>query len=301
LYNFTFENPYFFLLLFLILCIYKCPLKIKQIIFPHTKLFQQLPSYLDKSKLLYSFIFALLVTALASPISYDTKLSSRRKGRDVVFVLDASGSMGEVGYSKKNEDTTRFQILKNIINDFIIHRYDDNVGVVVFGSYAYATVPLTYDMKSVAFLLDFLTVGIAGENTAIGDGLSQAIRLLKRGNAKSKVIILVTDGYQNSGSIPIKDAVKKAKKEHLKIYTIGMGKRSNFDLQLLKKIAKETEAKIFSAASEEELTAIYDELDTLEPSKIHSKHYLNKHTLFTYPLAFAILLLLYLLEKRRAL
>jgi Ca-activated chloride channel family protein len=115
------------------------------------------------------------------------------------------------------------------------------------------------------------------------------------------VIILVTDGYQNSGSIPIKDAVKKAQKEHIKIYTIGIGKRSDFDAKLLEQIAKDTEAKMFSAASEEELKAVYDELDTLEPSKIHSKHYLNKHTLFTYPLAFAILLLLYLLGKRRCL
>ena len=299
--SFEFEYPYVFLLLLLIICIYKCPVRIKQILFPHTHLFSKISSWIDKEKLFYSLIFALLVTALASPISYDAKLSSQRKGRDVVFVLDASGSMGEVGYSKTHEDSSKFAILKNIIDDFITHRYDDNVGVVVFGTYAYATVPLTYDMKSVAFLLDFLTVGIAGENTAIGDGLSQAVALLKRGDAKSKVIILVTDGYQNSGSISIKDAVKKAKKEHIKIYTIGIGKRSDFDAKLLEQIAKETEAKMFSAASEEELKAVYNELDTLEPSKIHSKHYLNKHTLFTYPLAFAILLLLYLLGKRRSL
>ncbi|WP_457744349.1 vWA domain-containing protein [Sulfurimonas sp.] len=299
--NFTFEYPYIFIFLLLIICIYKCPVKIKEIFFPHTHLFTKFSSLIDKEKLLYSLIFALLVTALASPISYDAKLSQNRKGRDVVFVLDASGSMGEIGYSKEQQDASKFTLLKNVIDNFIRHRYDDNVGVVVFGTYAFASVPLTYDMKSVAFLLDFLTVGIAGENTAIGDGLENAVQLLHKGNAKSKVIILVTDGYQNSGIIAIKDAIVEAKKAAIKIYTIGIGKKSGFDANLLQKIATDTKAKMFIATDDKELKAVYKELDSLEPSKIRSKHYLNKHMLFTYPLSFAILLLLYLLNKRRIL
>lgn len=299
--NFVFEHPSVFLLLFLIICIYKCPVKIKQIVFPHTHLFRKITSWIDKEKLLYSLVFALLITALASPISYDTKLSQDRKGRDLVFVLDASGSMGEVGYSKEHKDTNKFKLLKNIIRNFIRHRYDDNIGVVVFGTYAFASVPLTYDMKSVSFLLDFLDVGIAGENTAIGDGIDKATSLLKKGDAKNKVIILVTDGHQNSGTISIKDAVAHAKKQHIKIYTIGIGNKNDFDATLLKKIATDTNAKMFTAVDESALQEVYKELDSLEPSKIRSKHYLNKHTLFTYPLSFAILLLLYLLNKRRVL
>ncbi|WP_457746033.1 vWA domain-containing protein [Sulfurimonas sp.] len=299
--NFEFEYPFIFILLLLIICIYKCPVTIKQFIFPHTHLFPKFSSWIDKEKLLYSLIFALLVTALASPISYDAKISQNRKGRDVVFVLDTSGSMAETGYSKEQKDTSKFSLLQNTIRDFIHHRYDDNVGVVVFGTYAFGSVPLTYDMKSVAFLLDFLTVGIAGENTAIGDGIKSAIALLTKGSAKSKVIILVTDGYQNSGNVAIKDAVRDAKKQHIKIYTIGIGNKSDFDVALLKKIAKDTDAKMFSATNDKELASVYEELDSLEPSKIRSKHYFNKHMLFTYPLAFAILLLLYLLSKRKSL
>lgn len=91
------------------------------------------------------------------------------------------------------------------------------------------------------------------------------------------------------------------KKQHIKIYTIGIGNKNDFDATLLKKIATDTNAKMFTAVDESALQEVYKELDSLEPSKIRSKHYLNKHTLFTYPLSFAILLLLYLLNKRRVL
>lgn len=297
--NFEFEYPFAFVLLLLIICIYKCPVAIKQIIFPHTHLFSKYKQWINKEKLLYSLILTLLITALASPISYDSKLSKQRKGRDLVFVLDTSGSMGEVGYSKHNSNDTKFKILKNLITNFVKNRDDDNVGVAVFGSYAYAAVPLTYDMNAATFLLDFLQVGIAGDNTAIGEGINSAQRILSQGDAKNKVMILITDGHQNSGSISVKNAVDKAKKMGIKIYTVGIGKRSDFDSKLLKKIAKETNAKMFAAEDAEELSSVYDTLDSLEPSKIHSQNYLNKHMLFTYPLSLAILLLLYLLAKRR--
>jgi Ca-activated chloride channel family protein len=299
LHHFTFEYPYVFVLLLLIICIYKCPYALKEHIFPHLHLFTRFTSWFNREKLLYSLIFSLLITALASPISYDTKLANHRKGRDLVFVLDTSGSMGESAYSEEHPHASKFTILKNVIKNFITHRFDDNVGVVVFGTYAYASVPLTYDMHAVAFLLDFLEVGIAGENTAIGDGLAQATALLQKGAAKNKVILLVTDGYQNSGATSIKQAVQKAKKLHIKIYTIGLGKKSDFDAALLQKIAKETSAKMFTAANAATLQNVYKELDTLEPSQIRSQNYLNKHMLFTYPLSFAILLLLYILTKKR--
>jgi len=236
--------------------------------------------------------------ALASPIGYDAKFSQNRKGRDLLFVLDTSGSMGESGYSKDKIEASKFQILKNIISVFIQKRYDDNVGVIPFGSFAFVSVPLTYDMKAVSFLMDFLEVGIAGQNTAIGDGLEAATNILQTASAKSKVIILVSDGYQNSGRTSIKRAVERAKKLHVKIYTIGIGAKNDFDASLLKHIAKDTQAKSFSAKNAQELQNVYKSLDTLEPSKIKSQHYLNKHIFFTYPLALAILLLLYLLSKR---
>lgn len=295
---FEFEYPYFFILLLLIICIYKCPVTFQKIIFPHTHLFTKNTYLLNRDKLLYSLILTLLITSLASPISYDSKLSQNRKGRDLVFVLDTSGSMGESRYSNEYQNESKFNILKNIISRFIQKRYDDNVGVTLFGSFAFSSVPLTYDMTSVAFLLQFLDVGIAGENTAIGDGIANATTLLEHGTAHNKVMLLITDGYQNSGTTSIKDAVSKAKELNIKIYTLGIGKTKDFDTNLLKKIAKDTNAKMFSATNEDELIDVYKELDSLEPSPIRSQQYLNKHLLFTYPLAAAMLLLLYLLSKR---
>jgi Ca-activated chloride channel family protein len=296
---FEFENPSFFVLLLLILCIYKCPATFQTLIFPHTHLFTQKAQWINKEKLLYSLILALLVSALASPIHYKQQHFQKRKGRDLIFVVDTSGSMAQSGYSKEQKNKTKFDILKNLIADFILHRFDDNVGVSVFGSYAFSSVPLTYDMNSVAFLLNFLEVGIAGENTAIGDGIFNALTLLDKGEAKNKVIILITDGDQNSGRVSIQHAVQKAQSSHVKIYTIGIGKKRDFDTKLLEKIASQTGAKMFQARNKKALQAVYEELDSLEPSDIHAQHNLNKQMLFSYPLAVAILLLLYLVSKRK--
>jgi len=297
--NFEFEHISAFVLLLLIICIYKCPLVLKKIIFPHITLFTIKNPFFNREKILYSIIFTLLTTALASPISYDQKESSKRKGRDLVFVLDTSGSMAESGFSKESSDESKFNLLKKLLSSFVTHRYDDNVGVALFGSFAYGAIPLSYDMQSVTFLLDFFDVGIAGESTAIGEGLYSGLKILKAGEAKEKVMILITDGYQNSGAISVKHAVQEAQKMHVKIYTIGIGKKSAFDAPLLSLIAKNTDAKMFAAQNAEMLEEIYSELDKLEPSAIRSQNYLNKKELFFIPLSLAALLMGYLLSRRR--
>ncbi len=298
--HFEFEYLFPFILLLLIICIYKCPLTIKTIIFPHIHLFNKKTEFFNKDKLLYSVILALLITSLASPISYDSKSSQERKGRNVVFTLDTSGSMDESGYSTQNSQQSKFTILLSLIKTFVTTRFDDNVGVVVFGSYAFSPVPITYDMHSLEYMLDFLEVGMVGDSTAIGDGLARSLEMLERSKAKNRVIILITDGYQNSGSTKITDAVTLAKKLHIKIYTIGLGKTSDYDVKLLQKIAKETNGVAFLAEDAVALKEVYEKLDRLEPSQIRSQNYLNKYMLYYYPLTLAILLLLYLLAKRRS-
>lgn len=299
--HFEFEYPYAFFLLLLIICIYRCPATLKQIIFPHISLFQLKTSWFNKERLLTSFIFTLLVTALASPITYDSKTSQQRKGRDLVLALDCSGSMAESGYDKDAPKKRKFDLLKELISEFIQARYDDNVGVSVFGSYAFSSVPLTYDMRAVATLIDFLDVGLAGENTAIGEGIANATKLLSMGQAKEKVIILITDGYHNSGTISPKDALEDAVHNGIKIYTIGLGKKGDYDAALLALIAKNSNAKMFEASDASALKDVYSQIDALEPSKIRSQNYLNKQPLALYPLAMASALLLFLLLKRRAL
>lgn len=297
--HFEFEHPLAFVLLLLIICIYKCPLSIKKLFFPHLQLFTHKTHFLNRQKIFYSLILTLLITALASPITYDNIDTNHRKGRDLVFALDASGSMDESGYSQEHMNQSKFTLLVKLLKKFVTSRFDDNVGVVVFGSYAFSPVPITYDMHSLVYMLDFLSVGMAGDSTAIGDGLARSLDMLEKSGAKNKVIILVTDGYQNSGVTKIKDAIALAKQMGVKIYTIGIGKESDYDKALLEKIAKDTGAKSFGAQNHEALKDIYKELDSLEPSQIRSEHYLNKKLLYTYPLAVAMLLLLYLLTKRR--
>lgn len=295
---FQFEYPYAFVLLVLIICIYKCPVTVKQVIFPHIYLFSKKTFSIKNNKFLYSLILALLVTSLASPISYTSKSSQNKKGRDLVFVLDTSGSMGESRYSSEHKNKSKLDILKDIISSFIQNRYDDNVGVTLFGTFAFSSVPLTYDTKAVNFLLQFLEVDIAGQNTAIGDGIAAATKLLAQGDAKNKVIILITDGYQNSGTTSIKDAVALANDANIKIYTVGIGKKSEFDIKLLKKIAEDTDGKMFAAENEDKLIGVYEEIDSLEPSPIRSQHYLNKQELFFYPLVLALLLLVHILSRK---
>lgn len=297
--NFEFAYPFAFVLLLLIICIYKCPLSAKKIIFPHLNLFSPNTNWINREKLLYSLILALLVTALANPIAYDQKESNKKKGRDLVFALDTSGSMNEGGFDKENPQRKKLHVLKEILKEFISHRSDDNVGVSIFGSYAFSAVPLTYDMNSVSFLLDFFDVGIAGDSTAIGEGIASATRVLEKGQAKRKVIILITDGFSNSGSISVKDAVNTAKQKGVIIYTIGVGTKKEYDSKLLETIAKDSNGKSFGAKNADTLESVYTQLNSLEPSSIRSEHYMNKRSLYVYPLAVAGLMLLFMIIRSR--
>jgi Ca-activated chloride channel family protein len=240
----------------------------------------------------------MMVSALASPITYEQKSPNNRKGRDLVIVLDSSGSMGESGYSAEKSDERKFDVVISVLNDFISKRYDDNMGIVVFGTFAFASAPLTYDTNALKYVLRFLDVGIAGDNTAIGEGIEQAIRVLDNGSAEKKVIILLSDGFANSGSISAKDAVKQAIDKGIKIYTIGLGESKEYDEKLLKLIAKDSKGKFFKAQNASSLQEVYSELNSLEPSPIRSEHYLHKRVLFHIPLFIAIALLIFLSLKR---
>lgn len=296
--HFEFEYPLYFLLLLPALCIYICPIDLAKRYFVHLQLFPKATHYINREKLLFLLLLTLIITALASPISYEQKSPNHRKGRDLVIALDASGSMGESGYNQEKQEERKFTTLLTILENFILHRYDDNLGVVVFGDFAFAPVPLTYDRKSLAFVLHYLDVGIAGENTAIGDGIMQSLRLLEHSTTKRKVILLISDGYHNSGTFSPKEGVALAKKSNVRIYTIGIGSASDYDENLLKTIAAESGGKFFGAKSAASLKDVYSEIDSLEPSPIRSEHYLHKTLLFDIPLFGGVVILLFLLVRR---
>ncbi len=298
--HFEFERIYFFLLLLPIACIYLCPVKAPKRYFVHLHLFEVSKGFLDKEKLLVASILTLFTIALASPVTYEQKFPDKRKGRALVIVLDSSGSMSQSGYDAQQEDMSKFDAVKKVLADFIEHRGDDNIGVVLFGTFAFAASPLTYDMSSLRFMLRYIEPGLAGENTAIGDGLHEALGMLASSGADKKVIVLLSDGYQNSGSHSIKEEVQRALQKGVRIYTIGLGKDGDYDAKLLEKIATQSGGKFFKAPHMESLQKVYKELDSLEPSPLRSARYLNKHSLFTLPLLVGLLLLGYLLYRREA-
>jgi len=300
--HFTFGSPYFLLLLLLLPCFLWCREYNKNYYFPKLAWAGKESALLSREAWLKMLIYTLLVTALAKPFVYDEAGDHQKKGRDLILVLDASGSMAQSGYSKKNRFKSKYEAALDLSSDFIKHRFDDNMGVVIFGTFAYTASPLTYDLSALDSMLKMTAVGIAGESTAIGDALMQAIRTLSYGKARSKAIILLTDGYHNAGKNSPKTAVALAKKKGIKIYTIGIGKRSDYDGALLETIAKESGGKSYAAATAEQLKKVYREIDTLEPSPVRGENYLNKRLLIFFPLITALLLLLgWVLYPKRAL
>ena len=298
--HFSFGSPTLLVLLLLLPCFLWCKQYSKPYYFPKLSWITRESPLLSWEPWLKMALFALMVFALAKPFVYDAKANQHKKGRDLILAIDASGSMAQSGFHTKDRMKSKYEITTELSKDFINKRLDDNMGVVVFGTFAYTASPLTYDLESLSYLLEMTNVGLAGESTALGDAIMQSIRTLSFGEAKNKAIILLTDGYHNSGKSSPKEAVKKAKAQGIKIYTIGIGKRSDYDASMLETIAKESGAKSYAAASAEALSKIYEEINTLEPSAIRSENYLNQRLLTFYPLSLVfILLLLWVLYAKR--
>lgn len=292
-----FEYNYILLLLLpIIYCLYKCREEIVKRVFVHLELFTlKRPRFWiqDILKLLIAF---LLLISLASPIFIDKSNPLNRQGIDIVLSLDASGSMRASGLSETRE--TRFKTVQRVARDFISKRLNDNVGIVLFGDFAFIASPVTYEKEIVSEMLSYLKTGMAGDNTAIGEGIEQSIRALMFSKAKSKVIILLSDGEHNSGRISPKDAVKIAQEQGIKIYTIAVG--DDFNPAMLQEIASQTGGKSYAALNEDELKGVYEDINTMESSQIKSQQFLKKEYYYQYVLLAAFFFLaLYVLRRFR--
>ncbi len=296
--HFTFEYPWVLLLLLLLPCFYLCKRKVSTQFLPKLEWIPKQKRLFQKQTLLRALIFALSVFALASPIRYSSIAPSDRKGINIVLALDTSGSMRESGFSNQDQEMTKFDLLKILADNFIQKRSGDNIGIVAFGTFAFSASPISYDLEGVRALLDMLEVEIAGKNTAIGEAIAQSVHTLRYGNAKEKVIILVTDGKNNSGSISVKDAVLMAKKAKIKIFTIGLGTQKEYDKKLLDRIAQDSGAKSFGAQNAKDLQSVYAQINHLLPSAIRSKNYLHKIMLYPWVLFIALTILFLYLFKR---
>ncbi len=300
---YSFEYPYLiFLLIPIIYCLYKCKEYMKPIYFVHLQFLPVKKKFLKLEWIVKILIFIFLCIALASPIIVDKLNPLNRYGKDIVMAIDASGSMNSSGYDMEDEVSdgirlSRFEITKIIATEFIQKRFSDNVGVVLYGDFAFIASPITYEKEIVTKMLSYLTQGMAGQNTAIGEAIAMSVRAFKYSNAKSKVIILLTDGEHNSGSISPKDAVKLAIDKNIKIYTIGMGNKGESDEALLEMISEKSNGKFFRATSAKELKKVYEEIDKLESSKIKSREFILKDYYYQIFLLLASGLLLFLLYR----
>lgn len=292
--NIVFEHPYVFLLLLLFLICEKfCKAKRQRLILPNMpmlkKVAQKQSILINALKLL---IVVLLVSALASPIKEDEIVVQNDKGYEISLLLDASGSM---------EQYNKFDIVKDIVLDFLSKREHDKLGLTIFADFAYVAIPLTYDKKSISELLQKIDVGIAGkQRTALYEALFMSSKLFKESTSKHKIAILLTDGVDNAGTIPLDVAVKTAKKYDIKVYVIGVGGERDIDTGVLNSIAAETGGKFYMAGTGERIKEIYDEIDSLEKSEIKANKYVKKHYFYQYPLGAAIaVLFLYIVARRR--
>jgi len=279
------------------------------IYFPHTTVFMK--NTVSASKLLFFLkwlTIVMMILALMSPVKDEPYELKPKHGHEIALVLDASGSMKERGFDPQNPGASRFDVVKSIVRDFIKKRKNDNIGLVVFGSYSFIASPLTYDKNILSRIVSQLQVGMAGQYTALYEALAQGVNLLKMSKSKSKVMILLTDGYSTAGvdKIPLDVAIDMAKKEGIKVYPIGVGSTNSpdgYNRAVLMKIAKETGGVAFGASNARQLMDIYKKIDKLEKSEIKNETFSYLHYYYFYPLFIALLSLMlyvYLRNKRGA-
>lgn len=248
----------------------------------------------------------LLILASMRPQWLGEPIEQAVSGRDLMLAIDLSGSMEEQDFVINKQPVDRLTAAKWVADDFIGRRVGDRIGLILFGTQAYLQTPLTFDRKTVRTLLDESVIGLAGDNTAIGDAIGLAVKRLQNKPANSRVLILMTDGANTAGEVPPLKAAELAAKNQLKIYTIGIGAdemivRSLFgtqkinpsrdlDEKTLLDIAQTTGGRYFRARDTSELNNIYMLLDQLEPVNKDSQFFRPRRELFYWPLAAALAL-----------
>jgi len=246
----------------------------------------------------------LFIAALARPQLGRSESKVRTEGIDIVLVLDISGSMWAADYEKMGQRESRINAAKEVVREFIRSRPNDRIGMVVFGTHAYVASPLTLDHDWLERNLDRVKIGLVEGNTAIGAGIGTAVNRLRDTKAKSKVIVLLTDGGENVPNPPALEAAKAAKEFNVRIYTVGAGSdykgpipvfdddgnfkgniRADLDEDLLKQVATVTGGQYFRAADTASLKKTYAQIDAMEKQKVETLAYEEWRELFPWFLA----------------
>jgi len=253
----------------------------------------------------------LMIFALAGPRSALKESKVQTEGIDIVLAVDVSGSMLAEDFELKGKRQNRLSVVKEVVKDFISARKNDRIGLVAFAGRAYTVCPLTLDYSWLLKNLERVDVGIIEDGTAIGSGIASSLNRLKATEAKSKIIILLTDGVNNAGEILPQTAAQAAQALGIKVYTIGAGTKGfapypvkgffgntvyrsvkiEIDEDILKDIASKTKARYYRAVDAESLKNIYQQIDRLEKTPVEDKGYSEYKELFFLFLIPAVLLL----------
>ena len=236
---------------------------------------------------------AAMIVALARPQQVDSEQIVSSEGIDIVLALDVSGSMEALDFRLRGREVDRLHVAKKVVGDFIAGRPYDRIGLVVFGEEAFTQVPLTLDHEALDNFLKNVEIGMAGANrTAIGQALAVSARQLGRLEAESRVLILLTDGRSNAGSLSPLQAAEAAEALGVTVYTIGVGatekKRLSFfggrseeiDEATLRAIAEATGGQYFRATDTRSLTAIYATIDELEKTTAEVEIHVQREELY---------------------
>lgn len=259
-------------------------------------------------------VIATLIIVLARPQTRDKWSTTNTEGTDIVIALDISTSM-----LARDFKPDRFEAAKEVASKFVAGRESDNIGVVIFAGESFTAVPMTTDRAMLINYINDIRMGMLQDNTAIGDGLATSINRIKDGKAKSKSIILLTDGSNNAGVVAPKTAAEIARKYGIKVYAIGIGRNGMapfpaenefgrieyvnmpvvIDEATLKSIAATTGGKYFRATGNNVLADIFEEIDSLEKSQIDVRNFSHTEDNFLpwALLAFGLLALELLLRK----
>ncbi len=270
---------------------------------------------------LRSAALVLMVIALARPQYGNEQTKVATEGIDIVLAVDVSGSMLAEDFEIRGQRYNRLHIIKPVVKDFILQRTNDRIGLVVFAGRPYTQCPMTLDHDMLLQLLEKVEIGMVEDGTAIGSALGSSIERLKDTKAKSKVIILLTDGRNNAGEIDPLTAAEIARTFGIKVYTIGAGTKGlapfpaldifgnrvmkqvkiDIDDDALREIAKITDGNYYRATDTESLKEIYRQIDKLEKTESEVTQYTEYKELFHYFLlpAFGFLLIELGLKKTR--
>ncbi len=286
--------PYAFLLLLVYAaCERFCKKKSTTLYFSNTSMLESAQEQKKEyGKIVRLLAVALMIVALSTPITKKESIRNSDSGYEILLSIDASDSM---------RDNDRFLTAKKIVADFIDKRQADRLALSVFATFDYLVVPFTFDKEPLKQVLEYIELGVAGiEKTALYEALYKSGAHFADSKATNKIMILLTDGMDTKKNIELDIAINSAKSHDLKVYTVGIGKKNEYDAEVLGKIAHELGGNFYETNNTAKLQEIYDEIDRLEKSKIETTKITHITHYYQYPLALSfVLLLMYHLLRRR--